>query len=227
MEHIEILKNRDIPKSYISGIEQYNDIQDLWESTNNHQYLLLSIIDSYSLFDSKVHWLNLLHKLLINSYTNIFSYDFNKSNNSILSNKIELLIENIGINLNNDDDLDISNNLIVYINSIEDLSDKFEKMFIENLVDFLHYGEFTNFKIMVEIIAWIGSRYITFESMWDYFLKDFDETSDINLSWNNLIPIRNEIWDSKRDTIWESISANQCDIIRSMVSNPFYGNALK
>jgi hypothetical protein len=221
MEHIEILKNRDIHKSYILGAEQYNDIQDLWESTNNHQYLLLSIIDSYSLFDSKVHWLNLLHKLLINSYTNIVLYD------SILSNKIQLLIETIDINLNNDETTDISNNLIVYINSIEDLSDKFEKMFIQNLVDFLHYGEFTNFKIMVELIAWIGSRYIAFESVWDYFLKDFDETSDINLSWNNLIPIRNEIWDLNRDNIWNSISSNQCDIIRSMVSNPFYGNTLK
>jgi hypothetical protein len=230
MEHIEILKNKGIKPNYMIGLGEYLNIEDLWDSTNRHQYLLLNIIDSYSLFENRVEWINLLYKLMKDSYIMIhsISYNFNKTEDLIFSDEFKSLIEFIGNTLNsNENSSHISEVLINHINSTLNLNDKYEIKFSQSLHDFLLYGSLDEFKTMVEIIAWVGSRYMAFESIWDTFMENLNITNDINLSWNNLSFSRNKIWDLKRDDAWEYISVNQCNIIRSLMPNPFNGNELK
>lgn len=226
MEHIQILKNKGIHNSYILGVELYNDIEHLWENTVTHQYLLLNIINSYSLFETNDKWMNLLYKILNESYVNLNEI-FSKSDEtsfSIVSAEIINLTEKIRLFSKNEISID---EMLEYVNSTQYINDKFEKIFIENFINFLNSGDISYFKTMVELIAWIGSRYIAFEFVWSEFKNILNANNDIDLSWDTLIEYRNEVWDSARDNVWEFISSNQCNIIRNVIENPFVGNELK
>ena len=124
MEHIQILKNKGIHNSYILGVELYNDIEHLWENTDTHQYLLLNIINSYSLFETNNEWMNLLYKILNESYVNL-NQILSKSDEtsfSIVSAEIINLTEKIRLFSKNEISID---EMLEYVNSTQYINDKF------------------------------------------------------------------------------------------------------